>query len=117
VLSAVSTCPATPPAAAAATRSGLPPAHYLVTAIVTLEATDGNAHAARCAIVGDGGVVLALSPSVLVGGDPVGQLAWSAIETVADGTVRVDCQVQSCGGVNPAAVRVLDARIAAVRSE
>jgi hypothetical protein len=120
VLTAASTCPALPPAADARALTGIPPARYLVTAIATLEALDAQAHLVRCAILGDRDAVLAISPPILVGADPeapADPLVWSAIDTVAGGTVRVRCQVQTCGGTSPAAVSLVDTRIAANRSE
>ena len=70
----------------------------------------------RCATLGDDGVVAGASPIVVVG-DVESRSCWQAIDTVAGGAVRVRCQVQDCGGTSRAAVRVLDVRIAATRSE
>lgn len=120
VLSGLSVCPAAPPAGDAGELTGLPPARYLLTVIATLEATDGGVHRVRCLTVGDDEAVAGASPVIAVGGDPAGgpaQLIWNAIDTVGAGTVRVRCQVQDCGGKSRAAVRVLETRIAATRSE
>jgi len=120
VLSGLSTCPAAPPAGDAGELDGLPPARYLLTVIATLDATDGGAHRVRCVTLGDGGAVAGASPVIAVGEDLASgpaQLVWSAIDTVGAGSVRVRCQVQDCGGTSRAAVRVLDIRIAATRSE
>jgi hypothetical protein len=122
VLSGLSRCPAPPPAGDAGELGGLPPARYLLTviAIATLDATDGGAHRVRCVTLGDDEAVAGASPVIAVGEDPVSgpaQLVWNAIDTVGGGSVRVRCQVQDCGGTSRAAVRVLDIRIAATRSE
>ena len=67
------------------------------------------------AILGDEAVVAGVSPTFVVGeGEP---LVWQAIDTVSGGVVGVRCQVQDCGGTSLVAVRVLDIRIAATRSE
>src|SRR5262249_61336500 len=65
-LSALSTCPALPPAVDTAALTGLGSGSYLVTAIAFVETLDGRAHTVQCAIVGDD--VLALSPPVVVRG-------------------------------------------------
>ena len=120
VLSGLSLCPIPPPAGDAGELIGLPPARYLLTVIATLDAADGGAHRVRCTTLGDDAAVAGASPVIVVGDDPAGgpaQLVWTAIDTVGGGTVRVRCQVQDCGGTSRAAVRVLDIRIAATRSE
>jgi hypothetical protein len=93
----------------------LAPGRYLLTVIATLDSGDGGAHHVRCATLGDDGVVIGASPTVVVGnGEP---LVWQAIDTVSGGAVGVRCQVQDCGGTSAVAVHVLDVRIAATRSE
>jgi hypothetical protein len=81
-----------------------------------MDAADGGAHRVGCATLGDDGVVVGTSPTTVVGGEGE-QLVWQAIDTVAGGAVHVRCQVQDCGGTSRLAVRVLDVRIAATRSE
>jgi hypothetical protein len=117
-LSALSTCPDLPPAADAGSLTSVATGSYLVTAITLLESLDGQAHAVQCAILGDD--IIALSPVVVVGGEtdngPV-QLNWNGIDQIDGGRVVVRCGIQDCGGSAPAAVRVLQARVAANRSE
>jgi hypothetical protein len=115
VLSGASVCPAAPAAADVGELRDLAPDRYLLTVIATLESGDGGTHRVRCATVGDDGVAAGVSPTFVVGdGEP---LVWQAIDTVDGGVVGVRCQVQDCGGTSPVAVRVLDVRIAATRSE
>lgn len=116
LLGAVSTCPHLPPAVDAGTHAGIPPARYLLTAIATLASADGGTHRVRCALLGDADRVAGISPELVVDAAP-SALAWNAIDAVLGGTVRVQCQVQDCGGHAAAAVRVLDVRIAATHSE
>src|SRR5262249_6234414 len=107
-----------PPAVDTATLAGLGSGSYLVTAIAFLETLDGRPHTVQCAIVGDD--VLALSPPVVVGGETGGgpvQLDWNGIDQIDGGQVVVRCAVQECGGSASAAVRVLQTKIAANRSE
>jgi hypothetical protein len=117
-LSALSTCPALPPAVDTGALAGLSSGSYLVTAIALLETLDGRAHTVQCAILGDD--VLALSPAVVVGGEtgagPV-QLDWHGIDQIDGGQVVVRCGIQDCGGSAPAAVHVLQTKIAANRSQ
>jgi hypothetical protein len=116
-LSALSTCPALPPAVDTAALTGLGSGSYLVTAIAFLDTLDGRAHTVQCTIVGDN--VLALSPPVVVGGETGGgpvQLEWNGIDEIDGGQVVVRCGVQECGGSTSAAVHVLQAKVAANRS-
>ena len=116
-LSARSYCPNRPPASDGGSLTGLAAGSYLVTAIATVESVDGQAHTVQCTIIGDD--VIAPSAAIVVGGESGNgpqQLNWNGIDEIDGGQVVVRCAVQDCGGAAPAAVRVLQTKIAANRS-
>ena len=115
-LSAQSTCPDLPPASDGGSLTSLAAGTYLVTAIAVVESVDGQAHTVQCTIIGDD--VIAPSAAIVVGGEAGGpqQLNLNGIDEIDGGQVVVRCAVQDCGGAAPAAVRVLQTKIAANRS-
>jgi predicted secreted protein len=71
-------------------------------------------------MLGDNDGVLATSTPIVVGGalqEDAVQLEWNAIEEIDQGRVSVRCHATDCGGSSSAAVRVVQAKIAANRSE
>jgi hypothetical protein len=109
-----------PPAASVSALSTLTPGSYLVTAIALLESIDGAAHTVQCSMLGDDDGVLATSAPIVVDGasqEDAMQLEWNTIEEIDQGRVSVRCRVTDCGGSSAAAVRVVQAKIAANRSE
>jgi len=120
LLGASSTCPALPPATDTGALTSLAPGSYLVTAIALLESADGAAHTVQCTTLGDDDAVVAISSPIVVGGssqDGAVQLEWNTIERIDRGTVTVRCRVTDCGGSSATAVRLLQTKIAANRSE
>ena len=116
-LSARSSCPDLPPANDGGSLTNLAAGTYLVTAIAVVESVDGQAHTVQCTIIGDD--VIAPSAAIVVGGESgtgPQQLNWNGIDEIDGGQVVVRCAVQDCGGAAPAAVRVLQTKIAANRS-